>query len=218
MLSGGTRKSFGLNQLDLKLAAHLQLRNGFFVEAGANDGISQSNTLHLEKYLGWRGLLIEAVPELAEKCRTNRPRCIVESCGLVPSGYPSDHLTIRYCNLMSVVKDGMKSSEEEEQHVAAGMQYLKADEEVYEVSVPARTLSELFDVHGVEDIDLLSLDVEGWEANALKGIDFTRHRPRYMLIEVRYPEDIAAVVDPLYERITELTSHPTQSDVLYRLR
>jgi hypothetical protein len=30
---------------------------GFFVEAGAHDGVDISNTLYLEKKLGWRGLL-----------------------------------------------------------------------------------------------------------------------------------------------------------------
>ncbi|WP_287274538.1 MULTISPECIES: tetratricopeptide repeat protein [unclassified Okeania] len=38
------RKSYALNQLDLKLASYLTWENGFFIEAGANDGISQSNT------------------------------------------------------------------------------------------------------------------------------------------------------------------------------
>ena len=32
--------------------------NGFYIEAGANNGVAQSNTLELEKR-GWSGLLIE---------------------------------------------------------------------------------------------------------------------------------------------------------------
>ena len=37
-------RAFGLDQLDLKLALHLKSTRGFYVEAGANDGVTQSNT------------------------------------------------------------------------------------------------------------------------------------------------------------------------------
>ena len=66
------RRSFGLDKLDVKLEQYVDFDNGFFIEAGANDGIKQSNTLYFEKYRNWRGLLIEPIPELAMKCRKNR--------------------------------------------------------------------------------------------------------------------------------------------------
>lgn len=44
---------------------------GTFCEVGAYDGVKSSNTLLFEE-LGWTGLLIEAVPELAGRCRKNR--------------------------------------------------------------------------------------------------------------------------------------------------
>ena len=39
------RRSFGLNNLDIKLEKYVDSDKGFFIEAGANDGIKQSNTL-----------------------------------------------------------------------------------------------------------------------------------------------------------------------------
>lgn len=33
--------------------------NGFFIESGANDGEYHSNTLYMERYLNWTGLLVE---------------------------------------------------------------------------------------------------------------------------------------------------------------
>ena len=41
-----------------KLKKYLNYSNGFFIEAGANDGIDQSYTHWLDSY-GWTGLLIE---------------------------------------------------------------------------------------------------------------------------------------------------------------
>ena len=42
--------------------------DGYFVEVGAFDGYTYSNTWGLSE-LGWSGLMIEAIPEYADKCR-----------------------------------------------------------------------------------------------------------------------------------------------------
>ena len=63
---------FGLNKIDHFLEEYFPHRNGYFVELGANDGMSQSNTLFLEKYKNFRGVLIEPFPPNYEKCRINR--------------------------------------------------------------------------------------------------------------------------------------------------
>ena len=47
-------------------------RNGFFIEIGAFDGVYHSNTLALERELGWNGILIEAVPEYAARAAASR--------------------------------------------------------------------------------------------------------------------------------------------------
>jgi hypothetical protein len=38
-------------------------RGGFFIEAGAHNGVEASNTLYLEKKLGWTGILVEPNPQ-----------------------------------------------------------------------------------------------------------------------------------------------------------
>ena len=53
--------------------------NGYFVDVGAYDGITLSNTFILEKHLGWSGICIEPNPEAFEKLRANR------SCICFPS-------------------------------------------------------------------------------------------------------------------------------------
>lgn len=209
------RPSYALDELDLKLARELEgdaalAGGGYFVEAGANDGITQSNTFLLERDRGWRGLLVEPIPELARRCRANRPRCLVENAALVPAGFAAPTVEMTYCNLMSQVQGAMKSAEEEAEHLRRGRECQKL--ETYRVRVPARTLSAILDAHGIARVDLLSLDVEGFELGALQGIDFGRHAPRWMLVEARYRDEIDGFLSTWYDVAGELSHH----DVLYR--
>jgi hypothetical protein len=56
-------------------------QNGTFVEAGANDGVTESNTLALETEYGWTGLLAEPVPWLYNQLlATGRRAAFLDVC------------------------------------------------------------------------------------------------------------------------------------------
>lgn len=204
------RQYYGLNELDRKLESYIDFDNGIFVEAGANDGQNQSNTAYFARHRGWRGLLVEPIPELAARCRAARLESVVENCALVASGSDGQSVPMTYCGLMSVVEGGWSDPEAELAHVEAGRQVQSLT--TYHVDVPGRSLSGLLDQHKIEHVDLLSLDVEGFERQALEGLDFRRHRPRFILVEARFREEIDELLLPHYEAIAELSHH----DVLYR--
>jgi hypothetical protein len=65
---------YGLNHLDEKLSKIIDIEGGFFFEAGANDGVRQSNTLYFEESRGWRGILVEPIPNRFLDCVVNRPK------------------------------------------------------------------------------------------------------------------------------------------------
>jgi FkbM family methyltransferase len=157
-------------------------------------------------------MLIEPVAELAAKCRANRPRCIVENCALVSADYRKADVSLRYANLMTVVEGAFKSKDAEDEHVATGCDIQEIS--TYALQAPATTLSALLDKHGVRKVDFLSLDVEGYELNALQGLDLKRHAPRFMLVEARSREEIDAYLAPVYDAVAVLSHY----DVLYASR
>lgn len=207
------QRYFALNDLDKKLEQYLDFDGGVFVEAGANDGVKQSNTLHFEACRGWHGLLVEPVPELASKCRLHRPRSIVEAVALVAPIEADRPVMLRYADLMSVIKGGMKTAEEEQKHVEAGIK-VQALSNTFDIEVPSATLSGLLDKYGMSQVHLLSLDLEGYERKALEGLDFSRHRPHFILVEARYRKEIEQYLAPYYELKDELSHH----DLLFQSR
>ena len=202
--------SYALNDLDLKLRDFIANRSGFFVEAGANDGVSQSNTFFFEKHRGWKGLLVEPVPYLATQCRVNRPHCRIVNAALVPFNFRKNEIEMWTCGLMSFVDGAFKTEAEANTHLANSQAV--AQPQPVKCVVPALPLSEILDEYGISKVDLLSLDVEGFEAQALEGIDFDKHSIQNILVEARYRDDVERVLRPFYRLVAELSPR----DMLYR--
>jgi FkbM family methyltransferase len=205
-----------LNELDRKLSRHLDFNGGTFIEAGANDGVEQSNTYYFEKIRGWDGLLVEPVPALAAHCRRNR-RAQVAEAALVATEMPGASVELHVAGLMSTLTGALGDADATARHVAAAAK-LRQTVEPHTLRVAARTLSALIDEARLRlPIDLLSLDIEGAEPDALRGLDFERHAPRFICIEARDSAVIAAILEPRYRLAEVLTDVGTHRDLLYTL-
>jgi FkbM family methyltransferase len=200
----------GAHGIDAKLEAHLDADGGFFVEAGANDGVNFSNTYFLERACGWTGVLVEGIPELYRACVRHRPRSRVFNCALVAPEREGELVTMHYSNLQSIVSGALPF-----EHVEAGL--ASQGERTYDVDVPGRTLSSVLDEVDPPRFDLLVLDVEGYEADVLRGLDLERHAPRFALVEVLDDDARGPVEAALGERYEEV-ERLTPTDVLFRQR
>lgn len=181
----------GINNLDVLLADAIgRLRGGTFIELGGNDGLQASNSFLLERELGWRGILIEAIPELAAEAQRNRPDAMVV-CAAASSSTRTAIIGMEYHDLTSQVRAGAN-----------------------DVMVATTTISTVIDHVGSGDApDLLSIDVEGHELEVIAGLDLDRHRPNWILVETDNPESVGRAL-ACYACVAQLSFH----DYLYELR
>ncbi len=167
---------------------------GYYVELGANDGITASNTASLEFYNGWRGLLIEPVPAQFEKLVFNRSsrRNRFANVACVSFGFGKDSIQLAEANLMTIAIEGESDVADPVGHARLGRLIQpgydrRPQPEIIEV--PARTLTDvLYEAGAPTKIDFLCLDVEGAELEVLKGLRFDLFSFDWMMIECRSPE------------------------------
>ena len=186
------RKYYGLNSLDKKIEQYLNKNNGYFVELGANDGVTQSNSLYFERHRGWKGLLVEPIPHKYLECLKNRSAESSIFCNAcVPFSYKHKFLEVLYSNLMSIPTGLDGDLDDPLNHAKNGIQFLENHEVNFKFGAVARPLNDLLlEADAPRVIDFLSLDVEGAEIQVLKGVDFSQFEFQYMCIESRSPDKL----------------------------
>jgi FkbM family methyltransferase len=166
---------------------------GFFVDVGAFDGVHVSNTYAFER-AGWTGICVEANPTIFEHCRRARPGSICVHAACVGDGSVGQ---IRFLQEPLGLLSGVAPDEEDvrRRYENRGLKF----DDFTIVEVPARTLTALLDEHcpAGTPVDFLSLDVEGTELEILRGLDFSRHAPRVLVVEANTAEARAELVELL---------------------
>jgi hypothetical protein len=178
-------------------------RDGFFVEAGAADGIQLSNTLLLEKHLGWKGILIEPTSAF-EKLLKNRPNCILHnSClgserktvilhEICDCGWQAGNLFLsRAIDDNGIFKEKVDSNN-------STISYQKE-------AVPLQEI--LLKYNAPKVIDYFSLDVEGYEYEVLRNFPFKDYTFLCIGVE-RPPKELKKILkDNGYIWITQILDH-----------
>jgi FkbM family methyltransferase len=169
---------------------------GFFLDVGAADPDVNNTTYYLEKHLGWKGIAVDAVLDYSVLWQMKRPHSlffnylVTDHAGTMDAFYKAGVRT-----LSSTMKDRTWGDQ-------------KVDS--VEVDVPSITLTKLLDDNQVSHIDLLSMDIEESEPQALAGFDIDRFKPDLVCIEAvdRVQPQIQAYFDAHgYERIQRYAPH-----------
>jgi len=127
---------------------------GFFIEAGGSHPFEQNNTSLLESE-GWKGLIVEPKTEFNNLYLLDRPNSIVENYVLVSSEYLEKTITGDFSHYMM---GGVINTH--------NLQNWSPQE------FPCITLGDLLKKNGINEVTFFSLDVEGYEIEVLKGVDF----------------------------------------------
>ena len=147
-------------------------RGGYFVEFGACDGVTLSNTLLLEKTYGWQGALAEPARSWHEALRTNRNCYITGKCVYRTDG---ERITFRETDIREL--STLEELKDMDFHAPArdsGAQY----------EVETITLVNLLrEARAPKQIDYLSIDVEGAEIDILRTFNFDDFEIKLITIE-----------------------------------
>lgn len=143
--------------------------NAVFVDIGAHDGVSFSNTCALER-LGWTGLAVEPIPEVFEKLERNRRCSTLRGCIGDPPGKRRFRRVRGYAEMLS----GLVEDYDPRHLARIARETETLGGEIEEIEVDCFNFHEALAARGIISVDYLSVDVEGAELAILQSIDFKR--------------------------------------------
>lgn len=174
--------------LNIKIYDFFKKKNlfgGFYIEAGASNGLWQNNTFLLEQEMFWTGLLVEPNEEMFKKCKTNRPNNIVENYALVDDKYKEEFVKLFSSNIDYGLSLSGKINYKNNQNLNKRNINFDLKKGAEWQTVPAITLQKLIQKNNIRrKIDFLSLDVEGVELIVLDGLNLKNNKPRFLLLEI----------------------------------
>ena len=147
-----------------------------YLDLGANHAKELSNTYKFYK-MGGRGVLVEANPELIPELTENRKGDVILNNVIVPSDEASGGSTDFYV----LSGDGLSTLDYESAVSACKANPAITIKQKYSVSTV--TVSEILDRYFKDGMDILNIDLEGIEYKILKEFDFSKIRPKIILLE-----------------------------------
>jgi len=158
--------------LDYLLTQVLGRREICYIDAGANDPRRLNNT-YLFYRRGQRGVCIEPNPYYVRQLRRVRPRDVCLAAGIATASATHAPFYVMDPPTLSTFSQSLCQS-----FCDTGRYRLDRV-----LDVPLVTLNDVIDQHFPRVPELVSIDVEGLDAEIVRGFDFTRHRPAVLCVE-----------------------------------
>lgn len=162
----------------------------FFIQIGANDGSTSDPLRRQIAARAWRGIMVEPVPHIFRKLAANYAG--VEQIALENVAIGASDGEAQFHSLVPVdnpVAQGLP-------HWYAGLGSFRLDvilshkplipdieQRVVTQTLPCLTFLSLCHRHGVEHVDLIQIDTEGYDYEVVKLIDLERFRPALIVYE-----------------------------------
>ncbi len=168
--------SFSINYEDVVLRRLFRGRaTGFFVDVGAEHPVL-GNDFYGFYTSGWTGISVEPNAAYFALLQEHRPRD--RNLQVALSDVAGEDLVF-----FEVSDTGLSTCDE-----AQAAACLAKGHTVTRHDVRSSTLKDVLDSAGASHVDILKVDVEGFEERVLLGNDWERYRPSIIMVEVTYPE------------------------------
>jgi len=178
---------YGEIGLLIRRMVNASARHRIVVDVGVR-GRDGSNSYDLLRHFGWKGLLIEANPRLAEGILQEFAGLEVSFVSSAVSDYAGE------AEFFLGTNDAISSLNEE---ATAGWGPVRD-----KIRVPVRRLPDILTDYAIPfDFDLLSVDIEGEDIKVLNDmIDRSDYRPIWVIIEASYDFKTEALTDLPFSR------------------
>lgn len=160
-------------------------KKGVFLDIGAHDGVSFSNTYFFERYLGWKGICIEPNPEVFQRLKKNRTCTNLNLCVHNKEGMVTFTRIKGYGEMLSGISN--QYDPRHAQRINETIQKYGGERE----EIPVRSSTPLAIIHEykLDHIDLMNIDTEGNEWPILESFPFDEVQPQIVLVENNYKDD-----------------------------
>jgi FkbM family methyltransferase len=182
-LAGFRRRHIGYSQFGedihiqgfydrLKHDRNIDVKHGCIVDIGAFRPIVFSNSYLLHEQ-GWRSINIDPTPGSMILFNKIRPRDANLEIAIGPENTTGTFYLFGKPSVWNTMDKASATIAEAKTRLAPK-----------EIQIPIRRLETILDEHLGEDaFELLSIDAEGFDLEVLKSNDFSKYRPRLILIE-----------------------------------
>ncbi|MGE0932113.1 FkbM family methyltransferase [Peijinzhouia sedimentorum] len=160
-------------------------KNGFFLDIGAHDGVSFSNTFFFETHLNWKGICVEPIPEVYQKLVKNRNCIYVNACIDSKNGTLKFTRVKGYGEMLSGISD--KYDQKHKERINKTLKQFGGEIEEFEVN--SVTVMSLVEKYNLDRIDLMNVDTEGNEWPIIQTFPFDILKPKVILVENNYNDN-----------------------------
>ena len=153
--------------------------NGFFLDIGAHDGVSFSNSYFFEKERGWSGICIEPNPDVFVLLNKNRLSRNYNVCISDTEGSVVFRKIVGYSEMLSGILEFM-----DQKHIdRINDECAEYNSTFEDIKVESRNLNAILKSDNIKHIDYLSIDTEGAESKIIKSIDLDEINIEFLTVE-----------------------------------
>ncbi len=160
-------------------------KSGVFVDIGAHNGITFSNSCFFEKELGWTGICVEPIPEVFAQLEANRKCTCIQGCITNHSG------TQKFLRVLSPAThvemlSGLVEKYDPIHYKRMNLELSQSGGSLQSIDVKCYLLNDVLKQNRITHVNLLSIDTEGGEFEILSSIDFSKCQVDVITVEDNY--------------------------------